>query len=212
MCGMKKCVCIAVMMIFMKSQSYGQSQEAQQLLLDVEKLAQLKNILTDLKKGYEIVSGGYTAIKNISEGNFNLHQLFLNSLLEVSPAVRKYKKIADIIAVQISLVTEYKSALKQFKESGKFNVNEIDYISNVYSNLFNQSAKNLDDLANIITDNKLRMSDNERLGAIDNVWKETDSQLGFLRHFNNQTKILALQRAKEQNDISTMNQLYNVNQ
>lgn len=209
---MKKCVCIAVMMIFMKSHSYGQSQEAKQLLLDVEKLAQLKNILTDLKKGYEIVSGGYTAIKNISEGNFNLHQLFLNSLLEVSPAVRKYKKIADIIAAQISLVTEYKSALKQFKESGKFNVNEIDYISNVYSNLFNQSAKNLDDLANIITANKLRMSDNERLGAIDNVWKETDSQLGFLRHFNNQTKILALQRAKEQNDISTMNQLYNVNQ
>lgn len=30
----------------------AQSQEAQQLLLNVEKLSQLKNILADMKKGY----------------------------------------------------------------------------------------------------------------------------------------------------------------
>lgn len=208
---MKQCVWILVMIFFI-SRCYGQSQEAKQLLLDVEKLAQLKNILSDLKKGYEIVSGGYTAIKNISEGNFNLHQLFLNSLLEVSPAVKNYKRIADIVAAQISLVREYKTALRQFKESGKFRIDEIAYMSKVYSNLFNQSVQNLDDLATVITAGKLRMSDEERLSAIDNIWKETSSQLNFLRHFNSQTKILALQRAKDQNDISTMNQLYNVNQ
>src|SRR5665213_2319981 len=154
MCGMKKCVWIAVMMIFIKGHSYGQSQEAKQLLLDVEKLAQLKNILTDLKKGYEIVSGGYTAIKNISEGNFNLHQLFLNSLLEVSPAVRKYKKIADIIAGQVKIVSEYKTAFRQFRETNLFTLDEIDYLSKVYKNLFNQSVKNLDALVTIVTANK----------------------------------------------------------
>lgn len=209
---MKKCVWIVVLMIFMKSHSYGQSQEAKQLLLDVEKLAQLKNILTVLKKGYEILSGGYTAIKNISEGNFNLHQLFLNNLLEVSPTVKKYQRIADIVSAQLQIVAEYKSALKRFKESGKFRIDEIAYISKVYSNVFNQSVQNLDDLATVITAGKLRMSDEERLSAIDDIWKETSSQLNFLRHFNNQTKLLALQRAKEQNDVSTMNQLYNVNQ
>ena len=212
MWSMKKCVWIIVMIIFIKSHSYGQTQEAKQLLLDVEKLAQLKNILTDLKKGYEIVSGGYTAIKNISEGNFNLHNVFLSSLLEVSPTVKKYKRIADIVSTQLRIVSGYKTALRQLKESGKFTVNEISYIQNVYSNLFNQSLKNLDALATIVTAGKMRMSDDERLSAIDNVWKEVDNEYNFLQHFNNQAKVLALQRAKEQNDISTINQLYNVNQ
>ena len=60
----------------------------QQLLLDVQKLDQLKTILQDMYKGYEIVNQGYTDIKNIASGNFNLHKLFLDGLLAVSPAVR----------------------------------------------------------------------------------------------------------------------------
>jgi archaellum component FlaC len=209
---MKKCVWILLMMVFSSNHSYAQSQEAKQLLLDVEKLAQLKNILTDLKKGYEIVSGGYNAIKNISEGNFNLHNIFLSSLLEVSPIVKKYKRIVDIVSTQLKIVSQYKSALRQFKASGKFTTDEISYAERVYSNLFNESLKNLDVLATIVTANKMRMSDDERLSAIDAVWKEVENQFNFLQHFNNQTKVLALQRAKEQNDVSTMNQLYNVNQ
>lgn len=209
---MKQCVMSLIFVFcFGLTKTYAQSQEAKQLLLDVEKLAQLKNILTDLKKGYEIVSSGYNTIKNISEGNFNLHNTFLNSLLEVSPTVRKYKRIADIIAAQLSIVTEYKSAFRKFRESNLFNPDETDYLGKVYTNLFNQSFKNLDALTTVVTANKLRMSDDERLSAIDDIWKEADNQLVFLRHFNNSTKILALQRAKGQNDVSVMNQLYDVN-
>jgi len=191
--------------------SYAQSHEAKQLLLDVEKLASLKNILTDLKKGYEIVSGGYNTIKNISEGNFNLHENFLNSLLEISPAVKKYKRIADIIAAQVKIVAEYKTAFRQFRESDQFTTGEIDYISNVYKNLFNQSVKNLDALVTVVTANQLRMSDDERITAIDDVWKEVQNELMFLRHFNGSTRILAMQRIKEANDVSAINQIYNVN-
>ncbi|HUQ67577.1 MAG TPA: hypothetical protein VM101_15550, partial [Flavitalea sp.] len=53
--------------------SFSQSDEAQQLLLNVEKLTQLKKILNDMYKGYKIVSKGYNTIKDISEGNFDLH-------------------------------------------------------------------------------------------------------------------------------------------
>jgi archaellum component FlaC len=209
---MKKCVSVFFVFCFgLNTISYAQSHEAKQLLLDVEKLASLKNILTDLKKGYEIVSGGYNTIKNISEGNFNLHETFLNSLLEISPAVKKYKRIADIIAAQARIVTEYKTAFRQFRESDQFTAGEIDYISNVYKNLFNQSVKNLDALVSVVTANQLRMSDDERIGAIDDVWKEVQNELMFLRHFNSSTKILAVQRAKEANDVSAINQIYNVN-
>lgn len=210
---MKKCVsCLLIFLcVGISNQSNAQSQEARQLLLDIEKLSTLKEILSDLKKGYEIISNGYNTIKNISKGNFDLHQAFLNSLLEISPAVKKYKHIADIISAQTSLVSEYKEALKLFRKSDLFGTDEIDYIGHVYSNLFERSVKNLDALTTIVTANKLRMSDDERLTAIDDNWREAENELMFLRHFNNSTKILALQRAKEKNDVSVMNELYGVN-
>jgi hypothetical protein len=209
---MKMCLWILLLLFFLYSKSYSQTQAIQQLLLDVEKLTQLKNILTELKDGYEIVSNGYTTIKNISEGNFKLHDIFLKSLLEVSPAVKNYVRIKDITVAQLSLVREYKNALKQFKGSGEFSVGEINYLEKVYANLFNHSVDNLQTMIMVITAGKLRMSDDERINSIDAVWKDVSQQLTFLRHFNNQARILCLQRAKEKNDLSTMKHLYDVNE
>jgi DNA repair ATPase RecN len=189
----------------------AQTAEVQQLLLNVEKLAQLKQILQDMKTGYEVLSKGYATIKNISEGNFNLHESFLNGLLQVSPAIRKYKKIQGIIDCQLRIVNEYKSAYRNFTESSQFDPGELGYISKVYSHLFKQSLKNLDALALVITDGKLRMSDEERLSAIDQICSDMQDQLSFLRNFNNQNKVLALQRARETKEIRATKDLYGLN-
>lgn len=189
---------------------FAQSDEAQQLLLNVEKLAQFKQILSDMKKGYQIVVTGYTTIKTLSQGNFNLHKTFLDALMEVSPAVRKYKKVADIINDQILIAKEYKNAFRRFKKDNNFNPEEIDYLGKVYTNLFKQSLNNLDELTIIITANKLRMSDDERLAAIDRIYNDMQDKLMFLRHFNNNTTILAVQRAREKNDAVTMKFFYGI--
>lgn len=190
----------------------AQAAEIEQLLLNVEKLAQLKQILSDLKKGYEIVSTGYNTIKNISEGNFDLHQTFLNGLLEVSPAVRNYKRVTDIINQQILIVKEYKSAYRRFRQNGNFNPEELKYLGSVYANLFNQSLKNLDALATILTDGDLRMSDDERLKAIDDIFAFMQDKLLFLRHFNNNTTQLAIQRAREKKDVNSTKRMYGLTQ
>jgi hypothetical protein len=209
---MKKIIMIFLLVVLGTSaESSAQSEEAQQLLLNVEKLAQLKQILTDLKKGYTIVSTGYNTIKNISQGNFNLHKTFLDGLLAVSSTVRNYRKVSEIINFQISIVKEYKSAFNKFKSDGNFSIDEIGYLSDVYSNLFNQSVKNLDALANIITANRLRMSDDERLKAIDDIFNDMQDKLVFLRHFNNSTTILAIQKAKDKNDTKSLKTIYGIN-
>jgi hypothetical protein len=176
---------------------FAQSTEAQQLLLNVEKLAQLKKILSNMKKGYEIVSTGYNTIKDISKGNFNLHDAFLNALLQVSPTVRKYKRVADIITCQSQIVKEYRSAFNRFKSTNMFNSSEITYMEDVYKNLFNKSLQNLDELGIVITAGKLRMSDDERIAAIDRIYKDISDKLVFLRGFNNESSVLAVQRGRE---------------
>ena len=176
---------------------FAQSTEAQQLLLNVEKLAQLKKILSNMKKGYEIVSMGYNTIKDISKGNFNLHDAFLNALLQVSPTVRKYKRVADIITCQSQIVKEYRSAFNRFKSTNLFNSSEITYMEDVYKNLFKKSLQNLDELSIVITAGKLRMSDDERIAAIDRIYEDISDKLVFLRGFNNESSVLAVQRGRE---------------
>ena len=188
----------------------AQSEEAQQLLLNVEKLAQFKQILSDMKKGYQIISNGYSTIKDLSQGNFNLHKTFLDGLMTVSPMVRKYKRVADIINNQVTIVKEYKNTFSRFKQDGNFNPGEIEYLGKVYSNLFTQSLNDLDELTMILTDSKLRMSDDERLEAIDRICTNMQDKLLFLRHFNNNTTILAVQRAREKKDVLTMKYIYGI--
>jgi cysteinyl-tRNA synthetase len=187
---------------------FAQSQEAQQLLLNWEKLTQLKKILQNMYDGYKIVHKGYTTIKDISEGNFSLHKTFLDGLLEVSPAVRKYKRIADIINYQVKIVKEYKSAFNQFKDSRQFTIAEIEHSGQVHSNLFNQSVKSVDELAMVITAGRLRMGDDERLQAIDWIYNSITDQYSFLQEFNNQTAVLSVQREKDEMDIKLMRRIH----
>ena len=197
---MKRWILILLFGVFAVS-SNAQSAEAQQLLLNWEKLTQLKKILQNMYDGYKIIHTGYTTIKDISQGNFSLHKTFLDGLFQVSPAVRKYKRIADIISYQVRIVKDYKAAFNEFKENGQFTTEEIDYIGKVYKNLLNISLKSLDELAMVITAGQLRMSDDERLQAIDRIYAGMTDQFSFLQEFNNSTAVLVLQRKTEQAEI-----------
>ena len=211
---MKKTVILIGLVVcglFCPFRASAQSAEIQQLLLNVEKLTEFKQILSDMKKGYQILEGGYNTIKDISEGNFSLHKAFLDGLMEVSPTVRNYKRVGDIVNYQIILVREYRNVYDRFQSDGNFNSQELAYLGRVYDNLFDESLRNLDELLVIITAGKARMSDDERLQAIDRIYADMQDKLMFLRHFNNNTTILAVQRAKERNDARTIRNSYGIN-
>lgn len=196
------CVCIASFSV------KAQSDEAQQLLLNWEKLMQFKKILQSMYDGYKILHKGYTAVKDISEGNFTLHKGFLDALLEVSPAVRKYKRIGDIISYQIRIVKDYKAAFAQFKEDKQFTPQEMEYLEKVYGNLLGQSLKSLEELYMVITAGELRMSDDERLQAIDRIYESNVEQFSFLKKFNGSTALLSLQRKTEETEVKMSRIIY----
>ena len=207
-----KILLLCCFLTFGSFKSNAQSFEIQQLILDFEKLMQLKDIYSDLVKGYEILSEGYQAVSDISKGNFDLHQLFLDGLLKANPIVQKYEKVADIINCELRIISEYGTAYDRFKADKNFSPDEIIYIGKVYNNLIDQSIKGLSDLTSVLTDNVMRASDDERLSEIDRLDSEMQDRLSFLRYFNNNTTILALQRAREQNDVNTIKNIYGINQ
>lgn len=179
----------------------SQSEEAQQLLLNVEKLAQLKQILSNMKKGYEIISKGYEKVKDISKGNFNLHKEFLDALLKVSPSIKNYRKAFLVITTQQALIKESSKAFSRFTTSNLFNPGELQYIRQVNTNLLNQSLKNLEEFAMVITSGNLRMDDGERLAAIDRIYDNMQEKLTFLRGFINKAKLLGAGRKQQKYEI-----------
>ena len=204
----KLIVASSLMICALGFRAKAQSQEVQQLLLNVEKLTQFKQILSDMKKGYQTLSTGYRLVKNISEGNFSLHETFLNGLYLVSPEVRKYHRVADIIRLQSGLVGEYKSAFARFKNGGNFSVAEMGYLEKVYGQLLKLSLRNLEELTMVITSGQLRMSDEERLKAIDDLFLEMEDRLVFLRDFNQRTSLLVFQRGKELSELGRVRALH----
>ncbi|GAB3008107.1 hypothetical protein GCM10027051_05380 [Niabella terrae] len=201
-----------LLLLFFLSFSFraaAQADELAQLALNIEKLSQFRQILSNMKKGYQLLSGGYNTVKDIARGQFRLHQVFLDGLLKVSPAVRKYYRIRDIIQGQIRILTACRAAKSYFGSSKAFTVAECDYFSNVYEKMLESSVANLEDLLVILSAGNLRMSDDERLAAIDHIYNDISKKLRFCEAFTADAMVLAEQRSRDAGDGRQLRQVYN---
>lgn len=199
---------LALLTLAPRLRASAQEHEAAVLLLNVEKLNQLREILDRMYDGYRIASEGYGKIKQVTSGNFRLHDLFLDGLMRVSPAVRGYRRVADIISSQLRLVSEYRGAYARFSRSGRFSEKQLAYLAGVYGRLFNDSLESLDELLLVITARQLRMSDDERLVAINRIYEDVSGKLTFLRAFNRQQSLVAIGKVSEQSEIKTLKKLH----
>jgi len=207
---MKKLLILTLLTLAVPARSHAQTQEVTQLILNLEKLRQLRKTLQELKKGYDILFEGYTKIRDISRGNFKLHQAFLDGLLQVSPAVKNYGRIKDIVQMQLAIAAECRAAPGRLAASGSLSAKELDYLAKVYGELSVGSLKNLDALLDVVSAKKLRASDDERLSMIDAIHKEVSEQLVFLRHLSSNNSVLAAQRKEQKASLQTTENIYDI--
>lgn len=201
------CLCLSAGNV--RAQSIAQLIE--QLTLDIQKLSELKTILKDMREGYQVLDKGYTTIRDIVKGNFNLHKTFLDGLLAVSPPVRQYYKVAAIIDKERSIANECRTAKQRWVTSGLFTGGERRYIQELYGGMTGRAAKHLDRLTMVLTADEMRMSDAERIKAIDRIDADVGEQLEGLRRFNEGLTIQALQRARELNNVQKLKSIYGNN-
>lgn len=205
---------MVLLVVCVPSVGFSQSvaDDIQQLLLDVQKLTALKEILTQMYDEYETVFQGYEQIKGLSQGTFSLHKNYLDALLAVNPSVASYAKIGEIISKEAALVRECTSANAYLTGSGRFSVGELTYFSGKYAALLQQGSRDVTELYMVITAGELRMSDAERLSAIDRIDADMTGRLGYLRSFDDQAGMAAAQRAHETADMGTIRVLMGAGQ
>lgn len=138
----------------------------------------------------------------------SLYRNYYDELWKVKSFISYYHRIREITEKQVRLVEEYKRAWALFRQDKHFTADELSYISQVYTGILDESVKNLDQLFLVINSFSTQMSDAKRLEIINSAADQVETNYNDLKAFNQQSILLSLQRAKTQNDVNVVKQLY----
>ena len=170
-------------------------------------IAKLQLFISQTEKGYQLVREGLTTIGDIKKGDFNLHQAFFTSLQLVSPEIRSYVKIADILTMQADMLSAYHAGYDQIRTSDLFSAANIIYINSIYQGILGKNNDDILELTGILTDGNWQMNDAQRLSRIDHLYESVTVQYQSLLGFNNRLHILALQKKQNLQDLQNIAQL-----
>lgn len=209
---MKTIIAIAAVLSFsarLSAQTFDEwfRQKATQKKYLIRQIAALQVYAGYLSKGYSIAKQGLITIQDIKHGDFNLHNNYFNSLASVSPTIKRYTKLAQIISLELDIAKQISSVVRYCKQSNQLSFSELNYLQKVFNQLLTDCSNSLDKLADIITEGNLTMKDDERIKAIDTIYEDMLDMQVFCRSFGNTSKGLCKQRINEQNEILFLKKL-----
>ena len=173
------------------------NQKSTQKKYLLQQIAALQVYIGYAKKGYNIVSGGINTIRDIKKGELNLHNTFFSSLKTINPKISRYAKVADIIFYQVRIIKLVRQTLQSIREANQFTVQEIEYCKIVLDALLNDCVQSITELLDIITPDKLQMTDDERLGKIDKLYLDMQDKFTFCNVMSDDISLLAVQQLTE---------------
>ena len=192
------------------SVSYGQTwdeffkQQKTQLKYSIKQIAGLKIYAEFLQEGYKVASKGLNTVKDITNNEFNLHSLFINSLKTISPIIRKDLRIPEIIALQI----EIRNSLKNSHSNYYLSASNQQYVSEVKEKVLEECKADLDELFMILTSGKLDMKDDERLKRLEKVYASMKDKARFAQSFSGSVNIFIRQKENDQESDNQLRRYY----
>jgi len=149
-------------------------------------------------------------IKDWVQKQKKLYEDYFEELKKVKSAIANYKRVKDIIEMQVAMVNEYKGAWTLFRQDKNFTPDELEYMLNIYTGMMDESMKNIDQLFMVVNAFATQMADAKRLEIINGVADNVQQQLLDMKEFNSQNKMLSLQRASEKGEIEYVKRLYGI--
>ncbi|MEO8172841.1 MAG: hypothetical protein ABI581_07150 [Sediminibacterium sp.] len=203
---MKHLLIILMLLIFCfpgHAQTWGEifNQKKTQKKYLIEQISALQVYAGYLQKGYTIARDGIQTVQSIRKGDFNLHSNFFASLGLMNPRIRQYAKVADILLMQVNIAKQAAATIRQCRESNQLTHTEINYLQSVFNRLLEDCAQSLDELADVIGNNRLQMKDDERIKRIDAIYTEMQDKQVFVQSFSHSANGLTIQRNTEAVEI-----------
>ena len=173
-----------------------------------QQIGELQIYLGVLEKGYSIVESGLSTIKGIKSGEFNLHNSFYTSLWTVSPAVAGMAEVTEIVALQVAMVNRFSSALSRYRASPGLRSDELAYLTVVYGEIVKEGLADVTFLGQLLTDNTLEMSDDERMVKVLAVDSRTRQRYRATVDVTESADGIVAQRTGQGRDAGSVSRLY----
>ncbi|RFM34430.1 conjugal transfer protein TraI [Chitinophaga silvisoli] len=172
----------------------------------------LQNKTIGLQNAQKVVENALSKAKlNEISGWVNkqkdLYQTYYDELVKVKSLIAYYQEIRIIIQKQVDMVNEYKEAYNLFRNDNHFTPDEIIHMGEVYDGILSQSAQNLKAI-NLAIKSFLSMNDASRLLMIYEASEAIDEKYNDLCKYNSTNKAKAINRARDENDLRALRQLY----
>jgi Tfp pilus assembly protein PilP len=192
-----------------KAQTFAEwfSQKKTQQKYLLQQIAALQVYSTYLKQGYGIATKGLGSISGYLKSENGLHQTYYNRLRTADAAVKNNPMVKEILAWQQDI-------LKRTQEINQVNgltTAEKNYLSSVTTTVLKDCDQQLSSLQNVVSDNKVEMSDAERLGLITRIHTAMQSNYQFTSSFAAQVKVVAIRRQQEENQVAVSKKVYGIN-
>lgn len=172
----------------------------------LQQIAALQVYASYYKAGNNIARNGLGSISGYLKSENGLHATYYDNLNNVSPVVKNNKQVSDILQWQ----TDILNRMNLLDKTAKLNDDERRYILQVKTALFKDCDQQITELQNVVTDSKLKMSDEERLKHIGVIHFAMQNNYRFASSFSDQVKVYAVQRRQEKNNVITEKKIYGV--
>lgn len=199
---------ILLVCLLLCNDCFSQSQDLKQLELDIQKLAQLKSMLSEMYRGYTILDKGYTSIKDLSQGNYILHKTFLDKLLDVSSTVKADPKIACVIDEQKQIDLACRTFRQLIIQSTVFSGSEKAALNTLLQNIAARSNSLIEELQMVTTPGVLQMNDAERTSAIARIEKTMKEKLIIVQQQQKNIRSLIALRSKQFSETQRLKSLF----
>jgi hypothetical protein len=133
---------------------------------------------------------------------------YYDELWKVKNALQTYLRLRNILTRQERIVADYRRAWDMISRDDHFTVQEIYYMSKVYTGILRTTAQNLDQVMLIVNSFKTQMTDAKRMEIINTTEKQVSQNATDLQRFNQQNYMLSLHRSKSAQEIETIKKLY----
>jgi hypothetical protein len=174
----------------------------------MEQIILLKTYTGYLKKGYKIVNGGLHTISGIKNGEFGLHGAYYGSLSAINPKISGYARVADILKLADQITQTCQSALQSADTSNLLSREEQQELGTMTHNLLREVQTDMNRMELLLQDDKLKMTDAERLSSIDQLWESTKQHWLAADAIGKQTTTIIQNRIRAKQNVKLLNQWY----
>ncbi len=200
-----------VMIVLVSQMATGQgvigffTQKQTQTQYLIQQITALKIYAGYLNQGYKIVDGGLKTIGDLKEGHLKLDESFFDGLKSIHPKVRR--RAAEVLKLHKEIPIQILRGMKLARASKAININEKDFVVQVFENIKVHLSKLYSELE-LAIDSQLSMSDDERLIRVEKVYDAMQSLQVFLKSFYKDLQKLEIQKQQELKDVKVLKILY----